>query len=88
MIHRRVRGERRDDYRLEQDHGNRAPTRKHVVVNNLNENVPPCVILQLPAARDCHCERRAVYFVGRAFRPSVIPAVGGNPDWTPDRSPG
>ena len=43
------------------------------LVNNLNENLPPRVILQLPAARDCHCERSEAHSVGRAFRPSSFP---------------
>ena len=43
------------------------------LVNNLNENLPPRVIPQLPAARDWHCERSEAHSVGRAFRPSSFP---------------
>jgi hypothetical protein len=32
------------------------------LVNNLKENLPPRAIPQLPAAKDCHCERSEAIF--------------------------
>jgi hypothetical protein len=32
------------------------------LVNNLKENLPPRMIPQLPAAKDCHCERSEAIF--------------------------
>jgi hypothetical protein len=43
------------------------------VVNHLQEHLPPSVIPQLPAAKDCHCERSEAISVGRAFRRSSFP---------------